>query len=254
MTKPTPYIEEMHIPGPEPKAGIDAAKIVELKRIAEAATPGPWSVHEHDVWCDKNDEPNAPLFRPATEYRRWGRDIRPDQHGRNAAHIVAFDPPTVLALLDALDEARELAYTRDIFDPSKLSDVSWKMIAESHEKTVTEQAGILSTALAERDEARREAGNERTRRSEMQSNRDEWQEAAEQAEAERDEARREAEKQTERADKFMWQVRDTCTRAEQAEAENKKLRAALEIACRRGCDHCADDIRKAREVDNAHRA
>jgi hypothetical protein len=37
-------------------------------------------------------------------------------------------------------------------------------------------------------------------------------------------------------------------------AENAKLRNALEIACRRGCDHCADDIRDARRIDNAQRA
>ena len=49
-------------------------------------------------------------------------------------------------------------------------------------------------------------------------------------------------------------------RAEKAEAERDaaiaerdRLRKALEIACRRGCNHCADDIKAARRIDNEAR-
>lgn len=62
-----------------------------LRAVAEAATPGPW---------------DAELNGGVVAYRNEGRpDIVSDycEAKEDAAHIAAFDPPTVLALLDALD-------------------------------------------------------------------------------------------------------------------------------------------------------
>lgn len=86
-----------------------------LRKIAEAATPGPWAwSKEPDGWGDNG--PNletverGPIWADGSQVAReqivtsWGHDA----HGicvedANAAHVATFDPPTVLALLDELD-------------------------------------------------------------------------------------------------------------------------------------------------------
>lgn len=89
-------------------AGLTVERREELQRVAEAATPGPW-------------------LQEGANYGRPSRNVRAQHQGgwplqgvaylvgrtADAAHIAAFDPPTVLALLDALaaaeaerDEAR----------------------------------------------------------------------------------------------------------------------------------------------------
>ena len=52
-------------------------------------TPTPWSVQECDeIWCDTDGRPNAPLFKPDAQYRRWGREVNREQREANAAFIV----------------------------------------------------------------------------------------------------------------------------------------------------------------------
>lgn len=51
-------------------------------------SPLPWAVNEGDIWCTVNDVPNAPLFKPDLDYRRWGRDISRTERAANAALIV----------------------------------------------------------------------------------------------------------------------------------------------------------------------
>jgi hypothetical protein len=61
-----------------------------LRKIAEAATPGPWSVWLHD----------DPRLRFVSDGQgNIADEVGPD----DAAHIAAFDPQTVIALLDGLD-------------------------------------------------------------------------------------------------------------------------------------------------------
>jgi hypothetical protein len=75
----------------------------ELKRVAEAATPGPWS-------SDRADAPGA-------SWEVWGHDgsdyenfVADCRIGRaNATYIATFDPPTVLGLLSRLSAAEAKA-------------------------------------------------------------------------------------------------------------------------------------------------
>ena len=64
----------------------------------------------------------------------------------------------------------------------------------------------------------------------------------------------EIERMTAERDQWMCNSRENKLIAEQLDKrtqdEIKRLRSALEIACRRGCDHCADDIRQARSAVN----
>lgn len=68
--------------------------VVELRRIAEAATPGPWG---------------ADCCRAANMVYANGGHIGVDATEVDAQHIAAFDPPTVLALLDRLERAEAAA-------------------------------------------------------------------------------------------------------------------------------------------------
>lgn len=71
-----------------------------LRRTAEAARPGSWKVDDDGrgmrVWIITADPPEtaADLI------------VQMDR-GANADHIATFDPPTVVALLDALASQRE---------------------------------------------------------------------------------------------------------------------------------------------------
>jgi hypothetical protein len=99
-----------------------------LRKVAEAATPGPWRAVEGDL----EGKPPSEYLRTLLANREQdgtstGRlfltlapnDIDPERGGEvvpattgdgpraqaNAAHIATFDPPTVLALLDRLEAA-----------------------------------------------------------------------------------------------------------------------------------------------------
>ena len=77
-------------------------EFAELRRLAEAATPGPWW-HE---WVDGDDwwavygQPTGDMVRPEV-CTMWRSD--------EAAYIAAANPTVVLALLDAADERDALA-------------------------------------------------------------------------------------------------------------------------------------------------
>ena len=64
-----------------------ADRLAGMRRVAEAATPGPWEAF--------GATPVMAPSRPVCAI--WG----PDQE-YDATHIATFDPPTVLALLDGL--------------------------------------------------------------------------------------------------------------------------------------------------------
>lgn len=83
---------------------LDRAK---LRKIAEAATPGPWDPGK----SEKGDSPAMVYCDDATGQRVadcTGRFLffTQEQMKRNAAHIAAFDPPTVLALIDKVSDAQ----------------------------------------------------------------------------------------------------------------------------------------------------
>ena len=71
-------------------------RLTELRRIAEAAqdlSPGAWGMDDGIDW----------------DYRVMSGDkyLADTGEARITAHIAAFDPPTVLALLDKVDAVRE---------------------------------------------------------------------------------------------------------------------------------------------------
>ena len=89
--------------------------VAELRRLAEAATPGPWSLTDGD---------------PAMSGQHWtirrqgvaGIRISGFTYGFNgdAAYIAAANPATVLALLDDADALRaELAHMREARDNAR---------------------------------------------------------------------------------------------------------------------------------------
>ena len=76
---------------PEPALDLDG-----LRKIAEAATRGPWWTGQHSLGARKIDVmSDGGWHMPKTE--------------ADAAHIAAFDPPTVLRLIELAREAETLA-------------------------------------------------------------------------------------------------------------------------------------------------
>lgn len=75
-----------------------AIDLTELRNIANAATPGEW-------WT-RQFEPNvSDIF--ASDGSGDNPGVAEVWHPEDAAHIVAFDPPTVLALLDRVEAAND---------------------------------------------------------------------------------------------------------------------------------------------------
>lgn len=79
--------------------------IAALRKVAKAATPGPWNAREPSQW-EGDDE--TLIWQGAVT--SGSGTLTWDDHGGevfkvdDALHIATFDPPTVLALLDQLEE------------------------------------------------------------------------------------------------------------------------------------------------------
>lgn len=69
----------------------------ELRKVAEAATPGPWEVADEGY-----DE--RYVYDSASGQMCWTPDLPGHWSLADATHIATFDPPTVLALLDRVAE------------------------------------------------------------------------------------------------------------------------------------------------------
>lgn len=84
-------------------AEADAPAPLDLERLeamARAATPGPWWVEEGSCILANTTNANSPAWCIGqTQAEDWR------QADANAAHIAAFDPPTILALLARLQAA-----------------------------------------------------------------------------------------------------------------------------------------------------
>lgn len=73
----------------------------ELRKVAEAATPGPWrAVDDADgfTFVDRGSGRLAIVAEVVPSNRNRGND---------SLHIATFDPPTVLALLSRLEQAEQ---------------------------------------------------------------------------------------------------------------------------------------------------
>ena len=81
--------------------------LTKLREIAEAATPGPWEVGV-TTFGDPNDGPTHSCVREAGS--EWFDHVAAsegcDEADLNMAHIAAFDPPTVLELIDKIERLR----------------------------------------------------------------------------------------------------------------------------------------------------
>lgn len=105
-------------------------RLQELRRIAEAATPGPWT----SPWEQKDGlDPEEYGFYGASGdkivgllwYDGWHLECSEE----NARHIATFDPPTVLAMLDEIERLR-----REIsVQQTTLENLRSALVAEGHE-------------------------------------------------------------------------------------------------------------------------
>src|SRR5690606_14524732 len=86
-------------------------RLAELRRIASAATPGPWQ------WAGSRDKGDPHAYVYAGDYASEGEpdlwcEIVSECPEADAQHIATFDPTTALALLDrieALEQERDAA-------------------------------------------------------------------------------------------------------------------------------------------------
>jgi uncharacterized protein YlbG (UPF0298 family) len=73
----------------------------EMRKVAEAATKGPWYAIKNPEWGGSNYRIDT---RPDAPWGNFGQIAYTSK--ANAHHIATFDPPTVLALLDDLSRLR----------------------------------------------------------------------------------------------------------------------------------------------------
>lgn len=115
-------------------------RLAELRRIAEAATQGPWDRSEGDTdiyivgGCDR-DVAHIDLLGLANA-RAQDRD--------NARHIAAFDPPTVLALLDEIERLRE---GRSLAQAAVEDAIYWLWDDDENEPWLSEDDQIRAVGL-----------------------------------------------------------------------------------------------------------
>ena len=78
-------------------------RLQELRRIAEAATPGPWWV---DGWEVRTKDGDRFIASIAPAFRGDHPDASCWELDANIRHIATFNPPTVLAMLDEIERLR----------------------------------------------------------------------------------------------------------------------------------------------------
>src|SRR5690606_9694420 len=103
-------------------SGMTSERLEELRRIAEAATPGPWGMNPENGLVDE-----AATLTPVCGMV-WVRTE--EQTLANAMHIASFDPSTVLVLLDEIERLRrereaalDILSRKDIGDGAKVEGV-----------------------------------------------------------------------------------------------------------------------------------
>ena len=79
--------------------------LTKLRKIAEAATPGPWEAGI-TTFGDPSDGPTHSCVRETGSERfdRVATSEWCEEADLDMAHIATFDPPTVLALIDELEQ------------------------------------------------------------------------------------------------------------------------------------------------------
>ena len=77
--------------------------LAELRRIAEAATPGPWGAVIAKYGSEVGEYTGAHIPGVAEVFITEHDGDRPPLEESDAEHIAAFDPPTALALIDRIE-------------------------------------------------------------------------------------------------------------------------------------------------------
>jgi hypothetical protein len=96
----------------------------ELKRVAEAATPGPWAYELDDEGCSMGW-----IVSPCERIVKILGDSA--QQATNATYIATFDPPTVLGLLSRLSAAEGEIARRDA-----VAQASWGDQKDEHTEAI----------------------------------------------------------------------------------------------------------------------
>lgn len=83
------------------------ASLAEWRKVAEAATPGPWWNDWTEVYGGTYDEPRY----DANGDRDWIAETcaNSPRDDANGTHIATFDPATMLRLIDGLEAALDAA-------------------------------------------------------------------------------------------------------------------------------------------------
>lgn len=89
---------------------LSAEKLAELRKIAGRATPGPWSAMEYDDYPGDEGVCILGATNTATGSHMIGYSLpngrSRDQVESDGAHFAAFDPPTVIQLIDEIQRLR----------------------------------------------------------------------------------------------------------------------------------------------------
>lgn len=108
-------------------SGMTSDRLEELRRIAEAATPGPWWV---DGWEARTKDDDRFIASIAPAFQGASPDASCWEVDANIQHIAAFDPTTCLVLLDEIerlrrdrDAALDVLGREDIGDGAKVEGV-----------------------------------------------------------------------------------------------------------------------------------
>ena len=121
----------------------------ELRRLAEAATPGPWKIAPAGTKAYEREDPypfDMIQVAPARFVRTEGRSE--NEANSNAAFIAAANPATILSLLDRL-EAAETAFTQS---DKTCRDLTEKVIPNLRREL---EAAERTIALLRNERARR---------------------------------------------------------------------------------------------------
>lgn len=129
-------------------------RLTELKAVAEKATPGPWAVEETKDSGEYGDYlvHGVHPIATATWYSdsAYAHTALDEMALEDATHIATFDPPTVLALIAALEgvmalideHARREAHN-EMVPLNRISDLRPEPISEEYRRVITDALGVL---------------------------------------------------------------------------------------------------------------
>ena len=117
----------------------------ELRRLAEAATPGEWYRHYTKIYI-QHPMFNAPRLKEPRGVVATAKEFHQSTQGeQNAAYIAAANPATILALLDRLDAAE------------RVCELNYRIINGNHQDSIKETIAMYQ-AMAQWRKQKEAAG------------------------------------------------------------------------------------------------